>query len=89
MLQVEQLVEPQLAQELPLPEIGTGIPFLLTETQQILDTTRSADSRHFGHSAGSSAWLKGRSNSNFESHAEHTYSYIGIFISPVSSLSIN
>jgi len=87
--QVEQFDEPQVAQELPLPLIAAGIPSALVVTQQILESTRPAFAWHLGHSASSSARLKGRSSSNFSLQSVQTYSYIGIFLSPIISLSVH
>jgi len=82
---VAQLDDEHPAQELPATE--EVAPLSSLEKQQIVESARSAFLPHFGHSVASSALLKGRSISNLLSQLAQTYSYIGIFVSPVFSLS--
>lgn len=71
--------ELQLEQALP-PAPGTvlGTPPALVVKAAKVDILRRAGWWHFGQSATSPDWLKGRIISNFELHSEQTYSYIGI-----------
>jgi hypothetical protein len=78
------------AQELQLPELQPeqewfsvpatdwGTPLALVVKAAKEDILRLAGLWHLGHSASWPDWLKGRICSNLESHAEQTYSYIGI-----------
>jgi hypothetical protein len=82
--QVEQLPDAQLAQE--LPPTADVTPLSSEEKQVKLERTRSAECLQCGHSAFSLALLIERSSSNLVSQSEHTYSYIGISLSPDLSL---
>jgi hypothetical protein len=85
--QVPQLPELQLEQdEPPVPATRVGTPELVVLKQAKVDILRRAGLWQRGHSAGLADWLRGRSCSNFASHSEQTYSYIGIDLSPVNSL---
>ena len=86
MAQVAQLEEPQLAQE--LPPTAEDIPLSSVEKQAKVDSTRSDISWHSGQGAASVALLNGRNSSNLTSQEGQTYSYIGIFPTPGSSLII-
>ena len=76
-LQVLQLLAPQLEQE--FPPIMEGSPLSSVEKQAKEDNIRSALFSHLGQVAASLDWLNGRISSNLISQSGQVYSYIGIF----------
>lgn len=85
--QVLQLPELQPEQEEPpVPATRVGAPELPMLKQAKVDILRRAGLWQRGHSAALSDWLRGRNCSNFESHSEQRYSYIGIILTPDYSL---
>jgi hypothetical protein len=79
--QAPQLPELQLEQEEPpVPATRVGTPELPVLKQAKVDILRRAGLWQRGHSAGLSAWLKGRNSSNLESHSAQRYSYIGMIL---------
>ena len=79
--QVPQLPELQPPQEPPPPATGVDTPPSPREKEAKADSLRSARAWQTGQAAPASAWLKGRSISNFSWQDGQTYSYIGIFFS--------
>ncbi len=69
--QVLQVSAAQVLQELEPAEVSS-------ELRQNRDSTLGAGVPHLGHTPLSSAWLIGRSSSNFFSQFKQKYSYIGI-----------
>jgi hypothetical protein len=74
LLQVLQLLLPQLAHPPPPPAIGAVVPNSLLDRHANRDKALFAVRLHFGQSAGSPDLLIGRINSNFVLQSGQTYS---------------